>query len=230
LIISPTAAYSGNSFAVPVSLVRKVVEDIIELGEVQRAVMGVQIRDMTSELAREQKIDRIEGLYVAGALPGGAAEEAGIREGDVILQIDDASVNSVAELQEQIGRYRPQEKVDVLIKRNNKTQQLTATLRNLEGQTALVSPREVFLGASFRELTGDERRDLNINNGVQVTEVAPGKFMSAGISEGFIITSINNNPVNSPSDIRKILENHQGGVYVEGIYPDGTVAYYAFGL
>jgi serine protease Do len=230
LIISPTAAYSGNSFAVPVSLVKKVVEDIIEFGEVQRAVMGVQIRDMNAQLAREQKIDRIEGVYVEGTVEGGAAQEAGIREGDVILEIDNTPVNSVAELQEQIGRYRPKEEVAVLIKRNNKTQQLKATLRNQEGQKELVASRETFLGARFRELTSDELRDLNITNGVQITEITPGVLMSRGINEGFIITSINNQPVNAPSDIRKILENYQGGVYIEGIYPDGTVEYYAFGL
>lgn len=230
LIISPTAAYSGNSFAVPVSLVQKVVEDIIEFGEVQRAVMGVQIRDMNAELAREQNIDRLEGVYVAGTIDGGAAQEAGIIEGDVILEIDDIPVNSVAELQEQIFMYRPTEEVGVLIKRDNKTQQLTATLRNHEGQSELVVPSETFLGGSFRELSRDELSDLNINNGVQITEITPGKLMSAGINEGFIITSINNQPVNAPSDIRKILDNYQGGVYIAGIYPDGTVEYYAFGL
>jgi serine protease Do len=230
LIISPTAAYSGNSFAVPVSLVQKVVEDIREFGEVQRAVMGVQIRDMNAQLAREQNIDRIEGVYVAGTIDGGAAQDAGIREGDVILEINNVPVNSVAELQEQIFMYRPKEEVGVLIKRNNKTQQFTATLRNLEGQAELVAPSEAFLGGSFRELSRDELRNLNISNGVQVTEITPGKLMSAGINEGFIITSINNQPVNAPSDIRKILENYKGGVYIEGIYPDGTVEYYAFGL
>jgi serine protease Do len=230
LIISPTAAYSGNSFAVPVSMVKKVVEDIIEFGEVQRAVLGVQIRDLTASLAREEKIDRLEGVYVAGITSGGAAEDAGIKEGDVILRIDDVPVNSVAELQEQVARYRPKEKVNVLINRNNKTQQIAATLRNPEGQMEIVRPQEAYLGARLRELSRDEIRDLNISNGVQVSQLAPGKFMSAGIQEGFIITSINNTPVNSPSDVRKILDGHQGGVYVEGVYPDGTVAYYAFGL
>ncbi|MFO7924112.1 MAG: Do family serine endopeptidase [Bacteroidales bacterium] len=230
LIISPTAAYSGNSFAVPVSIVKKVVEDMLEFGEVQRAVLGVQIRDINSELAREEDLDRIEGVYVAGIVEGGAAEKAGIKEGDVILRIDDTEISSVAELQEQIGRYRPKDKVNVLIKRDNKTQQITATLRNIEGQMDVVTSREAYMGARLREVGDELKNELNISGGVQITELIPGNFMSAGIREGFIITSINNTPVNEPSDIRKILDDYRGGVYVEGIYPDGTVAYYAFGL
>ena len=230
LIMSPTGAYSGNSFAVPVSMVQKVVEDILEFGEVQRAVLGVEIRDLTADLAREKNIDRVEGVYVAGVVEGGAARDAGIREGDVILRINDVTVNSVAELQEQIGRFRPRDKVNVLIKRNNKTQQITTTLRNLEGRMEIVRPQEAYLGARFREVDSELRRELNITGGVQITELNPGKFMEAGIREGFIITRINNNPVRQSSDVRNILDGHQGGVYVEGIYPDGTVSYYAFGL
>jgi serine protease Do len=230
LIISPTAAFSGNSFAVPVSIVRKVVEDIREYGQVQRPLLGVQIEDVNASKAKEENLDIIEGVFVAGVVEGGAAEEAGIREGDVIIEINGNRVNSVFELQEQVARYRPKEEIDVLIKRNNKTQQLKATLRNLEGQPELVASGEAFLGGKFRELSRDELRDLNIDNGVQVTEITPGKLMSAGINEGFIITSINNQPVNAPSDIRKILDNYQGGVYIAGVYPDGTVEYYAFGL
>ncbi len=230
LIISPTAAYSGNSFAVPVSIVQKVVEDILEFGEVQRAVLGVQIRDMTAALAREKKIDRIEGVYVEGVVEGGAAEDTGIKEGDVILSVNNIRVNSVPELQEQIGRYRPRDKVNVVISRNNRTQQVTAILRNVEGQMEVVKPQEAYLGARFREITSDIKNELKINNGVQITELSPGRFMSAGIREGFIITAINNKPVNQPADIRKILDGHQGGVWVEGVYPDGTQNYYAFGL
>jgi len=230
LIMSPTGAYSGNSFAVPVSIVKKVVDDIIEFGEVQRAVLGVNIQDLDSELARRQNIDRIEGVYVSGVLDGGAAKDAGIAEGDIILRIDDVAVNSPSELQEQIARYRPKDKVNVLIKRNGKTQQITATLRNIEGQMDVIRPQEAYLGARFREIDDELRKELNIVGGAQVSELVPGKFMSSGLREGFVITSINDTPVKSPSDVRKILEGHQGGVYIQGIYPNGTVSYYAFGL
>ena len=230
LIISPTAAYSGNSFAVPVSIVQKVVEDLMEFGEVQRAILGVEIRDIDAELAKEKGIERIEGVYVAGIRAGGAAEDAGIKEGDVILRIDETRVNSVAELQEQVGRYRPKDKVDVLISRNNRTRQITATLRNIEGLTDIVKPQETYLGARFREVPQDMLNELGISHGVQVTDLTPGRFMSAGLRDGFIIKSINDKPVKAPADIKNMLDGHSGGVYIEGVYPDGTVAYYAFGL
>jgi serine protease Do len=230
LIMSHTGAFSGNSFAVPVSIVEKVVEDIIEFGEVQRAVLGVQINNVNAELARREGIERIEGVYVAGIIEGGAAEEAGIKEGDVILRIDGVSVNSVSELQEQIARYRPKDKIDVLIKRNGKTQQISTVLRNIQGEMDIVRPQEAYLGARFREVSSDLQQEHDVDGGAQITELSPGKFMSAGIREGFIIISINNNPVRSPSDIKKILDGHEGGVYIQGIYPDGTAAYYAFGL
>ncbi len=230
LIMSPTGAFAGNSFAVPVSIVKKVVEDIIEFGEVQRAVLGVFMQPLTSELAREHNIERLEGVFVSDLVEGGAAEEAGIKEGDVILRIDNVSVNSPAELQEKIALYRPRDKVNILINRNNRTQQITATLRNREGREEMVRPQEAYLGARFREVPQDLRAELNITGGAQVSDLGPGKFMQAGIREGCIIVSINNQPVNSPADIREILEGHQGGVIVEGVYPDGTVNYYAFGL
>jgi serine protease Do len=230
LIMSPTAAYAGNSFAVPVSIVQKVVEDILEFGEVQRAVLGVRIQDVTSELARKEGLDRIEGVYVAGVIEGGSAEDAGIREGDVILGIDQVRINSSAELQERIGRYRPKDKVSVLLKRNGRTREITATLRNVEGQMDVVRAQEAFLGARFREVSSELKEKLNITHGVQVSDVGPGRFMEARIREGFIITSINNIPVKEPADIRRLLGEHQGGVYIAGIYPDGTADYYAFGL
>lgn len=230
LIISPTGASAGNAFAVPVSIVQKVVEDIIEFGEVQRALLGVRAATVTAELAREEGLERVEGVYVAEVTEGGAARDAGIREGDVILQIDDTRINSMPELQERIARYRPKDEVDVLIRRNGKTQEISVTLRNIEGQMDLIEPQEAFLGARLREVDSELKERLNIPNGVQVTELMPGKLRSANVREGFIIVQINNKPVNDPSDVRNILEDFEGGVLLEGIYPDGSVRYYAFGL
>ncbi len=230
LILSPTGASAGNAFAVPVSIVQKVVEDLIEFGEVQRALLGVLARRVDSELAREQGLDRVEGVYVAEVTKGGAAEAAGIREGDVILRVDDTQINSMPELQEKIARFRPKDKVDVTIKRDGKPRKVTATLRNVEGQMDVIRPQEAFLGARLSEVSDDLMAELGIENGVQVTSLSPGKFRANGVRENFIIVSINNNPVKRPSDVRTILEDYEGGVYIEGIYPDGTVAYYAFGL
>jgi serine protease Do len=174
LILSPTGASAGNAFAVPVSIVQKVVEDMIEFGEVQRAMLGVSARGVDSQLAREQGLGRVEGVYVAEVTPDGAARAAGIREGDVILRVDDTRINSMPELQEKIARYRPKDEVRVLIKRNGETREVNAVLRNIEGQMELVKPQEAFLGASFREVPADLKKELKLNNGVQIASLAPG--------------------------------------------------------
>jgi serine protease Do len=230
LILSPTGASAGNAFAVPVTIVRKVVEDLIEFGEVQRALLGIRAATVTSEVAREKGLDRVEGVYVDEVTEGGAARAAGIRPGDVILQINDVRINSMPELQERIARYRPKDEVNVLVKRNGKREEFSAVLRNVEGRTEVVRPQQAFLGARLREIPDDLKKKLNINNGVQVSGLSAGKFRSAGVREGFIIVQINNNPVKQPSDVERILSDFEGGVYVEGIYPDGSVSYYAFGL
>ena len=231
-IASRTGAFSGYSFAIPVSIVRKVVNDIIEFGSVQRAILGVTITEVTAESAKEYNIDRIEGVIVTGLRENSSAIEAGIEKGDQIIAVNGVRVNNPSELQEQISRYRPNDKITVTIIRNNKERQLNVTLRNPSGGTGMIEKEKTMevLGASFGELSAQERKNLGINSGVRVVQLSTGKFRSAGIKEGFIITQINNTAVSNPSDVEKILNKSQGGMYVEGIYPDGLVAYYSVRL
>ncbi len=231
-IASRTGAYTGYSFAVPASIVEKVVKDLMEYGEVQRAILGVTIQDVTAELAEEHDIDKLEGVYVNGIREEGAAREAGIKVGDVIISIDDVRVNSGAELQEQVSKYRPGEKVKVILKRNSSVKQFDVVLRNLEGNTEIVTRTDILdvLGASFKPLTDSEKRSLGIRYGLKVTSVKPGKFEKVGIDKGFIVTSVNKKPVNSVKDIAEILEDTAGGVIIEGVDRAGSRSYYAFGL
>ncbi len=231
-IASRTGAYTGYSFAVPVSIVEKVVKDLMEYGAVQRAILGVTIQEVTAELAAQHKIDEIEGVYVNGVRPGGAAREAGIKEGDVILSVDGAKVNSGAELQEHVSKYSPGEKVTVVIRRSGSVKQFEVVLRNLEGNTEIVKRGEVLavLGASFAPLSEKEKRALGIQNGVKVTSVASGKFAKVGIKEGFVLILVNKRPVNSVKDIEEILKDTEGGVIIEGVDKTGSRSYYAFGL
>ncbi|MBN2818644.1 MAG: Do family serine endopeptidase [Bacteroidales bacterium] len=231
-IISPSGGYAGISFAVPVSMVRKVVKDIMEFGTVQRAVLGITIRELDAELAKEKGIDKIEGVYIESVSENGGAKKAGIEIGDIILSINEVAVNSMGELQEQVSRYRPNDKVQVLVKRKDKTKQFEVTLRNLQGSTEIVKAGafEPQLGARFSELTKQEKDELGISHGVKVTELKPGKLKAEGVKEGFVIIQINNQVVNRAADVERILENVDGGVYIEGVYPNGVVAYYAFGL
>jgi serine protease Do len=231
-IASKTGAFSGYSFAIPVSIVQKVVNDIREYGSVQRAILGVTIVEANAESAKQYNIDRIEGVIVTGMRENSSATEAGIEHGDQIIAINGVHIDNPSQLQEQISRYRPNDRITVTIIRNNKERQLNVILRNPSGGTGLIQktqPVDV-LGASFGEVTSQERKSLGINNGVKVVQVTSGKFRNAGIREGFIITQINNTRVNSPGDIDKIVNNTAGGVYIEGVYPDGLVAYYAVRL
>ena len=231
-IASRTGAFTGYSFAIPVSIVKKVVEDVIEYGAVQRAILGVVIVELDADAAKKNNIDDIAGVLVTGLRQNGAANDAGIEIDDVITAVNGVRVNSPAELQEQVSRYRPNDKISVTINRKNRVIQMDIVLRNLEGGTGIVEKQEAVsaLGASFEELTSSEKRNLGIKNGVRVVDITSGKFRSKGIKEGFVITQINNHSVNSPDDITRIVERSEEGIYIEGIYPDGLIAYYAIQL
>ncbi len=231
-IASRTGAFTGYSFAIPVSLVKKVVEDIIEYGTVQRALLGITIKELDADAAREYNIDNIAGVLVAGLRSNGAAIDAGILVNDVITAINGVEVNSPAELQEQVSRYRPNDKISVTINRKNQIIKMDVVLRNPEGGTGIVERQEAVsaFGASFEELSSSEKRNLGIKNGVRVVDVNNGKFRSRGIKEGYVITQINNRSVNKAEDVRKIVEAAERGIYIEGIYPDGNFAYYTIPL
>jgi serine protease Do len=230
-IASRTGAFAGYSFAVPVTIVEKVVTDLIEYGAVQRAILGVSIATVTAELAKEMKLDDIEGVYILNVRPDGAAREAGIREGDVVISIDNKRVNSSAELQETVSRYRPGDKVKVVVKRNGELKQFDVVLRNLEGSTEIVRKADVkeVMGASFEPLSNREKQVLGISKGMKVKSLKPGKLMQVGIKEGFIVTSVNKKPVGSVKDITDILDNTEGAIIIEGLDQNGSRSYHAFG-
>ena len=231
-IVSPTGGNVGISFAIPSSIVQKVVKDLIEFGAVQRAIMGVQIMDITADLAKEKGLDQLEGVYVEEVNDNSAAKEAGIEPGDVITQINGVAVKSPSELQELVGRYRPGDKITVLLKRKDKTKQIEVTLRNLQGDTSVVKAGtfETILGAKVVNLDDQEKKKLGVSNGVKVVELQEGKLKAEGVKPGFVITQVNNKPVYSVADLEKIFKTIKGGVYIEGVYQNGMVAYYAFGL
>jgi serine protease Do len=237
-IASNTGSYTGYSFAIPVNLVRKVVADMVQYGTVQRAFLGVTIRNVDAELAKNEGLNNAEGVYIDSVSPSGAAETAGIKSGDVVTKIGDQPVNDVASLEEQIGKYRPGDKINITISRSNKTMDIPVTLRNLDGNTSVVKPAEANtsikaieeLGASFAIVPKSEMEKLHISNGVKVTELGQGKLSGIGVEKGFIITKLNHERVSSPDDIQKVINKSSGGLLVEGIYPNGMKAYYAFGI
>ena len=231
-IMSPTGGYSGNSFAIPVTIVKKVVEDLKEYGAVQRAFLGITPVDVNADLAKQHNLSVTKGVYVNNVKETGAAKEVGIKEGDIIIRLNNIEIENTSELQEQLSKFRPNDKIDVVVLRDAKEQVFKVLLRNLQGETTLVKPTDVvsIMGAKLSELTELDKQKLGIKYGVKITALSAGKFSKVGIEEGFIITRMNNKPVSSVKDLKSILENTRGGVYIEGIYPSGVVAYYAFGL
>ena len=231
-IASRTGSFSGYSFAVPVSIVEKVVNDLMEFGEVQRGLIGVNIREMDNELAAELKMDRARGVYVAEVIEGGGAAAAGIRARDVITSINGEAVNTVPQLQERVSRFRPGDNLQVEVIRDGKRKPFTVTLRNIHGSTDVVvtSAKMAALGAGFERLSDSEKQRLRIRNGLKVSSVGSGKFREAGIKEGYIITQANRVPINSEEDLKKVVEVLNEGLFLTGIYPNGQVAYYAINL
>ena len=231
-IASQTGSYSGYSFAIPANIVQKVVADLREFGEVQRALLNVNIGDVNAEIAKKFALDKIEGVFIGKAQPGGAADLAGIKDNDVIISVDGINVNSTSELQEQISKHHPGDKVTVVVKRDNKKKPFNVTLRNKHGDTDIVksdNPDDIF-GAKFVAISDRDKEELGIRNGVKIAELGEGKFRDAGIKKGFIITQVNKNAVSEVDELRHIIKNSRGGILVEGIYPNGEVAYYVFGI
>lgn len=233
-IATPTGTFAGYSFAVPVALVKKVMEDLFKHGNVQRALLGVTILDVTAQVAKEKGIADINGVYIASVNDGSAAQKAGIKEGDVITSINGVQVNSSAELQEQVARYRPGDKIKVGYVRSGKAYVAEAHLQNKMGDTGIVKKEDVamrsILGAQLREASKEELQKVKSERGVVVVKVNPGKFKDAGIKEGFIITSVDKVKVKHPNEVDAIIQdNKTSGVLIEGIYPNGQKVFYAIG-
>ena len=233
-IASNTGSYTGYSFAIPVNMARKVIADLLEFGEVQHAFIGVSIRDLDAKLAKEKNISEIKGIYVNGLIAGGSGEDSGIKEGDVITKVADVTVNNVPELQEQINRYRPGDKINVALKRNNEEKIISLVLKNKNGNVDVVEKSKVevvsSLGATFEALSAADMKKLNIQNGLRISKLNAGKLLSAGIKEGFIIMFVDKKKIVTIEDIKTVLENKKGGVLIEGVYTNGMRAYYGFGM
>jgi len=233
-IASQTGSYTGYSFAIPSNIVKKVTEDLLEYGIVQRAFIGVSIQNVNQQVANDYNLPNLKGVMVNGITKDGAAKSAGIQINDVILKVGTIEVNDVPQLQEQIGNFRPGEKVSITIRRGSEIKTLTIVLRNKEGSTAKIKKEDISKltahGASFKRLSPQELRDLKINNGVKVSSIMSGKLRNAGITNGFIITKIDKQPVADPEVVAKLFKSKKGGILVEGIYPNGAKGYFGFGL
>lgn len=234
-IASHTGVYEGYSFAIPSNIVHKVVNDLMKYGEIQRAYLGVQISNINAEFADKLGLEEIKGVYVAGVVEGGGAYEAGVREGDIIAMINGSEVNSLSELIGSIAQHNPGEYVTVNINRDNDEFVYKVQLKNQNNNTALVKSTEAFynevLGVSLKKLTSKQMKELGLRNGLWVSDMKDGILRRGGISEGFIITEINGQQVDSENSLTQALAySQQHKVSLRGIYPDGTRVSYEFML
>lgn len=234
-IASGNGQYAGYSFAIPSNLMKKVVDDLIKYGEVQRGLLGVQIEDVTNELADREGLPEVKGVFVAKVTENSAAAAAGIKDKDVIVAIDGEKVNSSNELQEKVGKKSPGDKVTVSILRNGKAMEMGAVLKSKEGKITVVKTEKIennkVLDCEFESIPREERLRLKISNGVKITKVGENSpLKKAGIKNGFVLTSIDKKTVSSVADVKFNLADRKGGVLFEGINPNGSKGYYLFGI
>ena len=235
-IASPSGVYSGYGFAIPTNIVRKIVEDLLTYGVVQRGVLGIMIRSVDGNFAKEKKLAITQGIYVDSLLEKSAAGSAGVNVGDVIIAINDITVKSSPELQGIIAQHRPGETVTLTINRKGTQKKIKVVLQNRQGNTKIIEKknREVtdVLGASFEEIDQSLAEKLGIKGGVRVTKLQAGKLREyTQIREGFIITHVNGAEVNTIDQFVNILENSDGGIMLEGVYENRAGKYYyAFGM
>ena len=238
MLYSQTGSYSGYGFAIPTSIMNKVVDDLKKYGTVQRAILGIQGQDAHTYIDAQQSkgkevdLGTIDGVYVAKVDESGAGAEAGLSEGDVVIMLDNKKITKMAEMQEYLASKRPGDKVKVTYLHNKKKQEKTVTLKNAQGNTSVVKTADMdVLGANFREITADQKNQLGISYGIEVIKVGAGPMKDEGISKGFIIQKVNDEPIRSIDDMQKAVEKASTSkdqvLYIQGLYPTGKKKYFA---
>ena len=222
-IITRSGRYEGYSFAIPANLARKVIRDIKDFGQVQRGILGVNIDEVTDELAKDLDLPSVEGIYISRVNPESGAEDGGIRRGDVIIGINGTKTSTIPQLQEQVARFRPGKSIDVDYIRKGKKYSTKVILKNRSNTTLLMGARDESvlqdLGIELRDLSKSERRRLEVESGVMVKSIVRGsKIERTNMDPGFIITKVNETAVSSVEEIIQELKKNEGKVLLEGVY------------
>ncbi len=241
MLASPNGSNIGYGFAIPTSIMNKVVDDLKQYGNVQRAMIGIQgsdvndYVDMEKEKGNEVDLGTMEGIYIAKVVDDGAAAEAGLEKGDVITHIDGQKVSKFGELTNIIAQKRPGDKITISYLRDKKKKEATLTLKNEQGNTKVVKNADIdVLGGQFRAITDQQKEQLNIGYGLEVLKVNGGKLKDAGVPKGFIIQRINDESIKSIDDLQKVVKeastSKEPVLYIQGIYPTGKKGYFAVPL
>ena len=238
MLYSQTGSYSGYGFAIPTTIMNKVVADLKKYGTVQRGLLGIQginvnnYYDQQKEQGKEIDLGTMEGVYVAKVEEEGSAAEAGLKEGDVITAVDGKKVVKMSELQEYLTNKRPGDKVTVTYLRKKAKKTATLTLKNEQGNTNIVKDADLdVLGGTFRPVTQQEKKDMNISYGLAVTKVANGALKDAAVYKGFIILQANDAPMKTLNDLQKAVKDASTSkdpvLILKGISPTGKKTYFA---
>lgn len=243
MLYSQTGSFTGYGFAIPVSIMKKVVSDLQTYGTVQRAMLGVSgmtLHDyIDAQKSKDEKFTAdfgtIDGVYVAEVVKDGAAESAGLKEGDIIVAVDGKKITKMSELQESTTKYRPGDKAEVTFIRDKKEKSATLTFRNAKGNTNVIKTQNLeALGAEFKELTDNQKKTLNLSYGVQVSRITSGYFQEAGVPNDFIILKINNQNIKSVKDIESVFKASQNSddqtMWIWGKTPAGKAMSFAVQL
>lgn len=223
-ILSRTGSYTGYGFAVPVDIAMKVANDLIQYGEVQKAIPGIEAVEITPELAEEMKLNTLDGVIVLHVLKDGAANQAGIQKNDVITKLGDQAITGMGSFEEALSYYYPGQKLPVSFNRNGSTKTTQLTLQNLEGGEGILK-REYFssavLGARLEAVNAIERDRLGVDFGIKITAMTRGYLRDLGLRDGFVITQVNREPAKDPKIVGKYLEEFSGKLLLEGVAPNG---------
>ncbi|GAB2628510.1 S1C family serine protease [Belliella aquatica] len=223
-ILSRTGSYTGYGFAVPVDIAMKIANDLIKFGEVQKALPGVDVVEITPELAEEMKLNTLDGVIVTNVLRGGAAEKAGIQKNDVITRIEGFNVTGKGSFEEVLSYYYPGDKLNFTFQRKSDVKAASLTLQNLDGGTGVLK-REFYtsaiLGARLEAINAIERDRLGVNGGVKIVGLTRGYLRDLGLNNGYVLTQINGNPVSNPEKVGEFLEKFSGKLLLEGFASSG---------
>lgn len=236
MLYSQTGSYSGYGFAIPTTIMVKVVDDLKKYGTVQRAVLGIRGGDVLNYInaQKDEKKDvdlgTNEGVYVAEVTEGSSASAAGIVKGDVITEADGKKITKMSELQELLSKKRPGEKVTLTYLHNKSKHSKTVTLKNAQGNTKVIKTADLdVLGASFRPVTEQQKKEFDLMFGLEVTKVEKGAIKSGGIEQGFIMLYANDTPLKSLSDLQELVKSASTSqdpvLIIKGIWPSGKRDY-----
>ena len=231
-IYSQTGSYAGYSFAVPVNIVKKIAYDLMDFGSVKRAVLGITMQQIDDKIAEELKLSSRNGVYIYEVSKSSAADEAGIKAGDILLAIDSIKVNTSPAVQEAVSRYSPGDKAVLTVLRDGKELKIKVTFKGTSQENGTVADdgTVAFYGSSIKEADERALEKLGVKSGVEIVELGPGKLMEAGATEGFIILYVNDHPVKTPQDVIDIVKKSKRTVFIEGITPSGRTGYFGFGV